>query len=168
MPPNEITPLPQLRKLGMLGSGENVYDRLNSHLHDTPVLEEYLSRALQSIDTKNREFIIETVDFGDTIGESVCIETKPGDEIIFAQRPGRAKPTRFVRGEKTPTSKLTVILKKVENGYITLTAYVGDKSEPEPWDRAATPASQEFWNTHALVWGSEPIIPGTEKYSEPT
>ncbi len=81
----ETIPQPQQRKLGMLASGENVYDRLNSHLHETTELEKYLPLALQEIDTQNREFIIESVDFGKTIGESVCVETKQGDEIIYAQ-----------------------------------------------------------------------------------
>lgn len=164
---HETTEQPKPKKLGMLASGENVYDRLNSHLHNIPILEVYLPLALQSIDTENRPFIVETVDFNKVIGESECVETKPGDEIIYAQRPGRAGLSRFVRGEKAPTSKLTVVLKKVEDGYITLTAYVGEKSEPEPWDKVATPASVEFWNTHALVWGSQEIIPGTERSDLP-
>lgn len=58
---------------------------------------------------------------------------------------------------------MAVTFKRIPEGYILLTAYPGQKSEIEPWDPRATPAAEEFWKTHALVWGSEPIIPGTER-----
>ncbi|HOZ36467.1 MAG TPA: hypothetical protein PLR18_01395 [bacterium] len=57
-----------------------------------------------------------------------------------------------------------MILKKAEDvgGYILITAFVGGLSEPEPWDRNTTPASADFWANHALIWGCEPIVSGTE------
>ena len=62
-----------------------------------------------------------------------------------------------------PTQKVTVILKAGDAGdYVLITAFIGASAEPEPWDRNATPQSVAFWNSHALVWGSEPVVPGTE------
>jgi hypothetical protein len=87
-----------------------------------------------------------------------------GDEIVFAKRPGRFGLTRFVKNRKPePCSKVVVILKKGNYDEVVLvTAFVGHRPEPEPWDRNATAKSQAFWSTRALVWGSEPIVPGTE------
>jgi len=45
---------------------------------------------------------------------------------------------------------------------VLITAFIGTKPEPEPWDRNATKNSEKFWSSHALVLGSEPIISGTE------
>ncbi|MCI0597682.1 hypothetical protein L0Y34_01245 [Candidatus Parcubacteria bacterium] len=157
----EAAPRPKL--LGTLQNGERVFDRPRSHLHENPALLKYLAHALIRIEPNNRPFIVEAVDFGQIIGESNCIETTPEDEIVFARRPRRAGLTRFVKNkERVPTSQLTAILLKTDEGYILISAFLGPKAEPEPWDKNATEASEKFWNTHAVVWGTEDIIPGTE------
>lgn len=61
-----------------------------------------------------------------------------------------------------------LLLKSIPEGFILLTAYFGETSEVEPWDARATDASRQFWNSHALVWGSEPVIPGTESVDAPS
>jgi hypothetical protein len=57
-----------------------------------------------------------------------------------------------------------VVLEKAADAacYVLLTAYIGHRSELEPWDEGATAESRQFWATHALIWESEPIIEGTE------
>ena len=62
------------------------------------------------------------------------------------------------------TSRVTCVLKAGDVGdeYVLITAFIGAPAVPEPWDRNATAKSREFWDSHALVWGSEPTIPGTE------
>jgi hypothetical protein len=40
------------------------------------------------------------------------------------------------------------------DSYLLITAYEGSMSEPEPWDKGLTPASREFWASHALIWNS--------------
>lgn len=110
-------------------------------------------------------FLIQTVDMGRIVGESICVVTEPGDEIVFARRENRAGLTRFVCNKKpTPCSLITIILKSAgePQTYVLITAFIGGPAAPEPWDRFATPESQEFWRTHALVWGHEQIVPGTE------
>jgi hypothetical protein len=146
-----------------LHSGERVVNRYNSHLH--PGVEQYVPEALARIAPQGKPFVVETIDFGTCIGETVCVETGPSDVIVFAQRSGRQGLSRFVRQRSPePCSSLTVILKKAQeqHTYVLITAYIGCKAEPEPWDRHATDASQIFWLNHALLWGSEPVIPGTE------
>ncbi|MDP3996920.1 MAG: hypothetical protein Q8P73_00235 [bacterium] len=146
-----------------LGSGEGVVDRHRSHIHGNVV--RLLPEALRHIHSSGRQFIIEEIDFGQSIGETICVTTGHGDQILFAQRPGRFGLSRFVK-DRAPEqcSKIVVILKKAEEDdyYVLITAFIGHKPEPEPWDRNATPRSIEFWSGRALVWGSEPIVPGTE------
>ena len=142
-------------------NGETVVDRHNSHLHDG--VSAVLPEALLRIDPMGKDFLVEEVTFSGVIGETTCVATGAGDQVVFAQRLKRFGLTRFVKGKSPePCKSIVVILKKVENGYVLITAFIGHKAEPEPWDRNATPASKEFWSTHALVWGSEEIIPGTQ------
>lgn len=143
--------------------GVLVVDRHRSHLHSD--VGRLLPEALGKIDTAGRNFIADEIDFGRLIGESACVATEPGDTIVYAARPRRRGLTRFVKNRSAePCSAIVVILKKAEDfgGYVLITAFVGQRSEPEPWDRNATANSRRFWSSHALVWGSEPTVPGTE------
>lgn len=147
-----------------LDSGEEVVDRPRSHLH--PGVGELLPEALSKISANGRSFLIEEVDFGRPIGEKMCVVTGPDDEIVFAQRPHRFGLTRFVKNRRPePCTSVVVILKKAEDAdyYVLITAFIGHRPEPEPWDRNATAASFAFWDQHALVWGSEPVVAGTAR-----
>ena len=162
--------VPELRlvELGTTKSGEKVFDRPSSHIHSDETVEKYLPLTLERIDSMKRDFIVEAIDFGEEIGVSKCVETKADDEIVYAVRPKRRGPTRFVKNrEGEPTSEFTVILKKVDQGYIVITAFVGPLAEKEPWDPTATEASKVFWSNHALIWSSEEVLPGTE-FPEPS
>jgi hypothetical protein len=96
------------------------------------------------------------VDLGRVIGKAHCVRTKPGDEIVYAQRENRNGLTRFVRNGSPEDCRFVVVaLRKVPSGYVLETAYIGRKAPAEPWDeRYTTEESRPFWNTHALVWGS--------------
>ncbi len=158
-----------------LFSGEMVVDRHNSHLHETGSMAELLPEALNKINARGRDFLIEEIDFGRVIGETICVATGHSDQIIFARRPKRAGLTRFVKNRRPqPCSSLVVILKKAEEDdrYVLITAFVGHISRPEPWDERAFLKQEEpklareesisFWSTHALVWGYEETVPGTQ------
>ncbi len=152
----------RMDRVGSLGSGEPVYDRHNSHLHEDVVA--VLPEALGKISSGKRNFLKEVVEFGHPVGHSICVVTGPGDQIIFAQRPKRFGLSRFViNRQPEECQSVVVILKRADDvgGYILITAFVGGLSEPEPWDRNATPASLDFWANHALIWGCEPVIDGT-------
>lgn len=149
--------------LGRLGSGEPVFDRPNTHLHQGVLA--LLPEALGRVNLNGDTFAVVEVDFGRVVGETMCVETSGSDQIVFAKRPKRFGYSRFVRNRNPePCSSVVVILKKdeVEDYYVLITAFVGRRPQPEPWDRNATPDSAAFWSSHALVWGSEPIIPGSE------
>ena len=159
----ESFPALRLVELGTTKSGEKVFDRPDGHLHNNETVEKYLPLALEMIDSESRGFIVETVNFGEEIGVSNCVETTPDDEIIYAVRPKRRGPTRFVKNrEGEPTSEFTVILKKVDEGYIVITAFPGPKAEREPWDPMAGDEANEYWSNHAIVWGTEEVLPGSE------
>jgi len=153
-----------------LGSGEMVADRPNSHLASHGAVLPFVGEALLRIQSGHQSFIAEEVDFGQPIGETICLETREGDDIVFAQRPNRSGLTRFVKNRQPePCSTVVVCLKKArEGGYILLTAYIGRRTPAEPWDTEwATDQSVPFWNTHALIWGHEQIVPGTETEVSP-
>lgn len=160
-----------------LKSDETIIDRFDSHLHAGVIT--LLPEALAKINSLGRQFLVEEIDFGRMIGNSVCVATQPGDEIVFAKRPKRFGPTRFVKNRQPePCSSIVVILKKINsNTYELVTAFIGKRPEPEPWDtrffsQQVNPFeternSREFWSSHALIWGSEPIISGTETKVSP-
>jgi hypothetical protein len=151
------------RVLGTLHSGEVVVDRAESHLHAGAI--GLLPEALAQIAAAGRTFIDETVIFDRIVGVTTRVATTDEDEIIYARRTGRAGLTRFVKNRQAvPSSRLTVVLSKRdgEPAFVCRTAFIGDKAAREPWDPDATADSIAFWSRHALIWGEEEVIPGTE------
>lgn len=151
--------------LGRLASGELVVDRKDSHVASHESVMPLLADTLSQISSEGREAFCDEVKFGHTVGETICVHTQPGDNIVFAQRPNRLGLTRFVKDRTAePTSKVTACFKRTSGGgYLLMTAFVGGRAPAEPWDtKFADTTSREFWSTHALVWGNEKTIPGTE------
>lgn len=156
-----------------LKSQELVVDRYVSHIKAS--VAKHLPSALAQIKSQGRDFFIEEVDFGKTIGETTCVPTGPLDQVVFAKRPKRLGMTRFVKNRTPePCSSVVVILKKADRQpgvYVLISAFIGRKPEPEPWDQrnfaqTSNPAeaerlSREFWASNALVWGSEEVFQGT-------
>jgi len=150
--------------LGILASDQKVVDRFNSHIH--PDVLSMLPEVLARISLSGEQFKVVQVDFDHVVGNTTCVVTNTGDLIVYGQRPKRFGLTRFVKNRQPESCKsVVVILMKAQdeaNTYVLITAFIGTKPEPEPWDRNTTAESIPFWNIHAMVWGSEPIIPGTE------
>lgn len=150
-------------ELGILASGHRVVDRHNTHIHPDvlPLLPEALGKIRLT-----EQFMVVQVDFDHAVGNTTCVVTNSGDLIIFAKRPKRSGFTRFVKNRKPELcSSVVCIFMKAQDEvdtYVLITAFVGTKPEPEPWDRNKTENSVAFWNSHALVWGSESIVEGTE------
>lgn len=156
-----------LRLLGNLASGEPVYDRYNSHLHRE--IQELLPEVFAGVSGAGR-FIVREHDFGRIVGKSSCVATSGSDEVCYAQRPKRAGLTRFVKNRQAePSDKAVVILKRddYEPYYVLITAFIGGIAAKEPWDSRATDEDREFWNSHALVWGSEEVVLGSETVACP-
>lgn len=140
-----------------------VVDRHDSHVHGSD-LRQVLSETITQLDLKdNPEFTVQTITHKAVVGLSQGVETSPDDEIIFARRHGRKGLTRFVLNRKPePTNQVTVVLKKIGPVYMCITAWFGGPSEPEPWDKSATPNSLDYWNNHALIFNPDDVVSGTE------
>jgi hypothetical protein len=160
--------MPNRPVLGQLRSGEVVVGDADSHLH--PPVHTHLWEALAWVRSEGRAHFVDTYDHGGPIGDCLRVRTAPEDEIVYAQRPGRAGLTRFVKNRRPePSSQITVVLRRseAEEEYVCLSAWIGGRAEPEPWDENRTERSAEFWSHHALVWGSMPVIAGTETTVRP-
>ena len=147
----------------MLASGEAVIDRFNSHVHGE--MTQLLPAVFSRVKSEGRKFLIEEVKFDRIVGETVCVPTTDADEIVWAKRPKRFGHSRFVKNRKPePCDRVVVVLKRddVEDYYVLIPAFVGHRPEPEPGDRNANGNSRAFWESRALIWGSEETIPGTE------
>lgn len=153
--------------VGALRSGEKVVATSDSHLHGS--VGAFLWEALAWMNSDGRDRFVEAWADAVTIGKTVLVRTKRDDEIVYAKRPGRAGPTRFVRDRAPePSSQVTVVLaREHDDTYHCLSAWIGRPSEPEPWDERATERSREFWAEHALIWGAEEVVPGTETTIRP-
>jgi hypothetical protein len=153
--------------LGQLASGQSVFDRPNSHIHNGT--RELLKPAFSTINLNGEVFRVQTIDFGQVIGRQNCVPTTRKDRILYAKRVDRYGHSRFVQERVAlPCSTLVVILKKDDAGdYILITSYTGIEAGPEPWEHRATAQSREFWSRHALVWGCEPVIPNTATWRCP-
>lgn len=154
-------------------NGMNVFNRLNSHLHQN-VSESILKDAISTL-TPTERFQKEVINMNRVIGKSNCVSINEEDEIVYVIRKGRNGPTPMVKNrEGMDCSHLTVILKKVDvDSYILISAFIGTESEPEPWDsnfydpftwekkdnidEDAYQKSLLFWNTHALIYDESEI-----------
>ena len=147
--------------LGSFTDGTAIYDRPDgSHLHEG--VRELLPEIFADMDPEKTFQVVEH-DFGKVIGETSCVETSDEDVIVFAQRPNRSGLSRFVKSRATEaTTVATAIVCKDEGNYYLVTAFVGDAGAKEPWDSRASDADRAYWQNHALVWGSQEVIPGTE------
>lgn len=117
------------------------------------LLQDVLERMdLSSIEPNGQ--IEDTVIFDNPIGYHECLETNESDKIIYLQRLGRARVTRFVLDRvPEPCNCVFVVIGRVAdtNRFVFRTAFVGNKSGREPWDKNANSNDVEFWKTHALV-----------------
>lgn len=98
--------------------------------------------------------IEDTIFFDNPVGYKECLETTESDIIIYLQRKGRAKVTRFVLDRvPEPCNSVFVVIDRVAdtNRFVFRTAFVGTKSGREPWDKHANKEDVEYWKHHALV-----------------
>lgn len=143
-------------------NGIDVYVELGTshvatHFHDNPKLEELAIEAVRQVDAQ-RSNIQADYNFKRTVGFSDLVGTDDSDEIVYAKRVNRKIYSRFVKNRKAePTSFATIVLQKVQNGYLLLSAWLGPSVPPFPGDRREWPESRSFWESHALALGSQAI-----------
>lgn len=158
----EPLPIGNSKHFGMTKNGYQVYDRKKSHIA-RDVLPNLVDVIPQIEPAENFQII--EYDFGKVIGKTYCVELTEKDRpnIYYKRRKYREGQTKFVRyRQPDPTQYMTIILKKIDEGYLVITAFNGRIAEPEPWDEnafkqdprgyeAAKAASEKFWNNHALI-----------------
>lgn len=132
-----------------------------------------LPEALLRINTYDNESVVRCIDLGRIIGKTQCVPVEPGESILWARREGRKTMSKFVKfRSEVDCSKVCVVLIKSGNSYRLVTAYIGEMSFREPDDKTLKLPLEKlqannFWNTHALVWGSQTIVPLTETLNNP-
>ncbi len=114
------------------------------------------------------EIIEYEYEFPFEIGKTNCIKTTFENKIIYAIRKGRIGHTRFVMDSAPIGCKhVFLVLKKIEEGYLILTIFIGKKAAREPWDEQANLEDLEFWQNNALIFNQEEIIEGSETTESP-
>jgi len=154
--------------LGKTKDGKSVfYDSESSHaathFADAPKLFDAVRKTIPAIEVQGNLVRIEK-SLDEVVGNSDLVKTDESDEIVYAKRPYRTQYARFVKGRvATPTSWITLDLRKVKEGeYNIYTAFVGRLTPSFPGGDHLPEQSKDFWSKHALVWGTQEIIPGTE------
>jgi hypothetical protein len=146
-----------------LSSGAVVYFS-DEHLAQHQEVVKLLPECFELLGNFQPQLIAVDIDLRRVVGQTICVATNPTDQIVYAQRVGRAGYTRFVMEKQPqPTSHITIVAKHLSGGSIQLiTAYMGRKATPEPWDRRVRSileqqGSRLFWDNHALIWGHQQV-----------
>lgn len=138
-----------------------------THFKDAPGLRDVVVEYLSNKDLKGG-LIAEDVDMGRTIGMSDVVPVAQSDEIVYAMRSKR-KDQGYVPVTKSQTSKpcslLSVyLIRQDPETYELSSAWIGEYDSPNfPQMDNATDDSEPYWRKHAFAWGSQEIIPGTER-----
>ena len=156
-----------LHFLGNTANGLPVFDRANSHYAEHGFSEEILKEALSKV-IQTSQFEKHVVNMGEQVGFTNCVSVSDEDQVVMAVRKNRFGPTPMVLNRRPePCNSVVIILKKGVDSegeyFILITSFVGEGSEPEPWDRQLVIGSKEhqaavlFWQTHALIYDDEAI-----------
>lgn len=160
-----------MSELTMIGKSKNGYDvsvDLESshaaiHFNDSPKLFNVVKKVIPLIELDKEKVRVE-IDVGEVVGTSDLVETHQGDEVVYAMRPYRDRYSRFVKnrlGEET--SWVVVSFERLsQEQYKLCTAFVGRLTPSFPGGDFMPEMSNEFWSKHALVWGNQEIVPGSE------
>ena len=104
------------------------------------------------------------IDTRSEVGLCDLVSTNETDEIVYAKRPLRHTYSRFAKNRQSePTTWFVLDIRKQQNGdYYLYTAFIGRLTPSFPGGSFLPEQSHEFWSNHALVWGSQEIVPGSE------
>lgn len=140
----------------ILGTSKNkkiIVNRSDSHINNDikPLIKKALAKML--IDSKVFQEI--TVRFNRNIGYTNVVELKKSDKIFYAKRIGREGYSRFVskaQPKKSPFFTIILLKSKTDaNEYILITAYIGERAGPEPYDKNCLEKDKQYWMKLAFV-----------------
>jgi hypothetical protein len=148
-----------------------VYDPLDSHtsthFNDTPKLKDSVIELL-AYRTLEGESVGEDVEMGKIIGNSDVVNVNNEDVIVYAMRLKREDQgyVPFVKNRiSEPCSLISIYLERINpDTYELKSTWIGEFDSPMfPQMENATAESVPYWLSHAFVWGSQKIIPGSER-----
>lgn len=146
---------------------DTVRSHAATHLADDSGLLDLVVELLGDSEIEGENVAFEK-DMGRIIGKTDLVTTDESDEIIYAKRPNRGNYTRFAKNRQpVPTQYLTVILRRIDEGYELWSAWVGKLAPSFPGGENETPDSKVFWSSHALVWGTQAVKEGTITTKQP-
>lgn len=155
--------------LGITKNGYNVYfteesSHAKTHFAHHPKLLRAVKNALPEI-TAGEASVRVQMDTGEIVGTRDLIETVPEDTIVYALREKRTTYSRFVKNKQPVNSSQIVIdIRKSSpssKNYYLYTAYVGILTPSFPGGDYLPEQSLKFWSNHALIWGTQEVIPET-------
>jgi hypothetical protein len=143
-----------------------IHSHAATHFADTPQLRELVIEVLKNRDIANNELEF-GIDMGRTVGTCDVVDTDDSNDIVYVIRKSRPEQgyVPFVKTRKPQAdSNISISLLSNRDGTFQLSsAWIGTWDDPPfPQQPHATPNSKIYWNTHAFVWGSQEIEPGTE------
>jgi hypothetical protein len=158
----------EIRKVFTNGFGLKFIPRVNEH-HIHINLEDYLPQIINKIDSNCSDDIIKVEhEFPFYIGETICVKTNSNSNIVYCIRKGRLGHSRLVTNASPEKCKhVTAIFKKIEDGYLILTIYIGRIAAREPWDKSANSNDLLFWKNNALIYDPNDVISGSETHECP-
>ncbi len=138
-----------------------------THFNSVPHLKDVVTSILPTLELLE-DVVGVDLDMGKDVGESDVVETDGLDEIVYAIRTQR-EDQGYVPFTKSRTSQPTrylsiYLVRQSEDTYELSSTWFGRFESPMfPQMDNATEESIPYWNSHAFVWGSQEIIPGTER-----
>ncbi|MFM2339651.1 MAG: hypothetical protein RLZZ360_287 [Candidatus Parcubacteria bacterium] len=104
------------------------------------------------------------IDTGSEVGLCDLVTTNETDEIVYAKRPLRHTYSRFAKNRQSePTTWFVLDIRKQQSGnYFLYTAFIGRLTPSFPGGDFLPEQSRDFWSNHALVWGSQDVLPDSE------
>ena len=155
-----------IRVIGKTKNDINIYMSFVSdkHMEAHPIPDAVLKEAISKIEYHDHFELFE-VKFDRVIGKCSLVKVDEHDTVEYYRRKGRFGETPFVKKDPIDTDSIVV---GICNSFTNLelptifTAFYGNKSLPEPWDRNIKTeedrrASEKFWSEHALCY-DESII----------
>jgi hypothetical protein len=132
---------------------------LTKHLNLEATVKNYLDKIDATDEIVRCDFDTET-----NIGKTDLVETDENDDIIYALRAGRSTYSRFCKNKPPQlTSWITIDVRRRPDGnYSLYTAFIGRQTPSFPGGDIMAEQSVQFWARHALAWGSQEIVLGTE------
>lgn len=129
-----------------------INSRASSRISEQPRLLA-LAKTLLAIKNLDQDSSMLEHDFGEPVGNSDIVQTSATDVIVYAKLLRQTNYTRFVKKrELVQSSFVTVRLHRdVDGEYELDDLWFGRSAPPMPGEQSATEASDDYWQSHAVV-----------------